>query len=140
MESAITSRLTSDALMPSVPIVMPSEIDTVLNSIGVPPAARMPSLDVGGKRAEVEVARTDFDPGVGDADERLAQVGIGKPAPFSMARAGARCAPKVRRIGSVRQSRARPEILGDRFVGSRWTCNWDTSPARAAWARTRPGD
>ena len=44
IESAITSRLTSEALMPSVPIVMPSEIDTVLNSIGVPPAARMPSF------------------------------------------------------------------------------------------------
>ena len=26
--------------MPDVPIVMPSEIATVLNSIGVPPAAR----------------------------------------------------------------------------------------------------
>ena len=29
---------------PLVPIVMPSEIAIVLNSIGVPPAARMPSL------------------------------------------------------------------------------------------------
>ena len=28
--------------MPSVPIVMPSEIVMVLNSIGVPPASRMP--------------------------------------------------------------------------------------------------
>ena len=37
IESAITSRLTSEARIPSVPIVMPSEIDTVLNSIGVPP-------------------------------------------------------------------------------------------------------
>ena len=44
IESAITSRLTSEAFMPSVPIVMPSEIDTVLNSIGVPPARRMPSF------------------------------------------------------------------------------------------------
>ena len=30
--------------MPSLPIVMPSEMDTVLNSIGVPPAARIPAL------------------------------------------------------------------------------------------------
>ena len=30
--------------MPAVPIVMPSEIAIVLSSIGVPPAARMPSL------------------------------------------------------------------------------------------------
>ncbi len=40
----MTSRLTSEARIPSVPIVMPSEIETVLNSIGVPPAARMPAL------------------------------------------------------------------------------------------------
>ena len=44
IESAITSRETSDARMPAVPIVMPSEIAIVLSSIGVPPAARMPSL------------------------------------------------------------------------------------------------
>jgi hypothetical protein len=30
--------------MPLVPIVIPSEIAIVLNSIGVPPASRMPSL------------------------------------------------------------------------------------------------
>ncbi len=44
MESAITSRETSDAFMPCVPIVMPSEMVMVLNSIGVPPASRMPSF------------------------------------------------------------------------------------------------
>ena len=44
MESAITSRLTRDAFIPWLPIVIPSEIDTVLNSIGVPPAARTPSF------------------------------------------------------------------------------------------------
>jgi hypothetical protein len=44
IESAITSRDTRLVRMPGVPIVMPSEIATVLNSIGVPPAARMPSL------------------------------------------------------------------------------------------------
>ncbi len=44
IESAITSRETRLVRMPRVPIVMPSEIATVLNSIGVPPAARMPSL------------------------------------------------------------------------------------------------
>ena len=44
MESAITSRETSEVFMPSVPIVMPSEIAMVLSSIGVPPAARMPSF------------------------------------------------------------------------------------------------
>ena len=44
IESAMTSRLTSEVFIPSVFIVMPSEIDTVLNSIGVPPAWRMPAL------------------------------------------------------------------------------------------------
>ena len=44
IESAISSRETSEVCMPQVPIVMPSEIAIVLSSIGVPPAARMPSL------------------------------------------------------------------------------------------------
>jgi hypothetical protein len=44
MESAMTSRLMSDAFMPSVPMEMPSETAMVLYSIGVPPAARMPAL------------------------------------------------------------------------------------------------
>jgi hypothetical protein len=43
IESAITSRLISEARIPSVPMVMPSEMETVLNSSGVPPAARIPS-------------------------------------------------------------------------------------------------
>ena len=42
IESAITSRDTSDARMPSVPIETPSDTAIVLNSIGVPPASRMP--------------------------------------------------------------------------------------------------
>ena len=50
IESAITSRLTSEVFMPSVPIVIPSEIATVLNSIGVPPAARTPSLTRSARR------------------------------------------------------------------------------------------
>ena len=44
MESAMTSRETRLVRMPRVPIVIPSEIATVLYSIGVPPASRMPSL------------------------------------------------------------------------------------------------
>ena len=44
IESAITSRLMSEVFIPSVPIVMPSEIAIELNSIGVPPASRTPSL------------------------------------------------------------------------------------------------
>src|SRR5712691_7302827 len=43
-ESAITSRLTSEAFMPSVPMAMPSVTVMLLNSMGVPPAARIPSF------------------------------------------------------------------------------------------------
>src|ERR1700756_417329 len=50
MESAITSRLTSEAFMPSVPMVSPSLIAIVLNSMGVPPAARMPSFTLADNR------------------------------------------------------------------------------------------
>ncbi len=44
IESATTSRDTSDARIPAVPIVIPSEIAIVFSSIGVPPAARTPSF------------------------------------------------------------------------------------------------
>ena len=54
--------------MPSVPMVMPSEMETVLNSSGVPPAARMPSLTSDGEFAQMIIAGADFDPGVGYAD------------------------------------------------------------------------
>ena len=43
-ESAITSRLTSDARIPSWPIEMPSDTAMVLNSIGKPPAECTPSF------------------------------------------------------------------------------------------------
>jgi len=42
-ESAMTSREMSDAFIPSVPIEIASEIVIVPNSIGIPPAASIPS-------------------------------------------------------------------------------------------------
>ena len=50
IESAMTSRLTRLAFMPSVPIDTPSETAIVLNSIGVPPPARMPSFTNSARR------------------------------------------------------------------------------------------
>ena len=44
MLSATSSRETSEAFIPSVPIAMPSETAIVLHSTGVPPASRMPSF------------------------------------------------------------------------------------------------
>ncbi len=46
----MSSRLTSDAFIPSVPMVTPSLIAMVLNSIGVPPAARTPRLTCSARR------------------------------------------------------------------------------------------
>ena len=95
IESAITSRLTSEARIPSVPIVMPSEIDTVLNSIGVPPAARTPAFTctASSRRCRlqgpisIQVLATPMSGLVRSASE--------KPAPLSIARAAARCGPVV---------------------------------------------
>ena len=44
IESAMISRLTREVRIPSVPMLMPSEIAMVLNSTGVPPAARTPAF------------------------------------------------------------------------------------------------
>ena len=50
----------------------------VLNSMGVPPASRMPPFDVLGELAQMRSARHDLDPGVRDADQRLGEVFVGK--------------------------------------------------------------
>src|SRR5215217_6622741 len=72
-ESAITSRETSEAFIPSVPIVTPSETEMVFSSCGVPPAANA-LLDVPGQIALVEVAGHGLDPAVSNADDRTLQV------------------------------------------------------------------
>ena len=70
MESAITSRLISEAFIPSVPMVTPSLMEMVLISIGVPPAARTPFFDLGRQATLVEVTGHGLDPGVSDTNER----------------------------------------------------------------------
>ena len=57
IESAITSRQMSEARMPCVPIEMPSHTAIVLNSMGVPPASRIPALDVLGELAQMRRCR-----------------------------------------------------------------------------------
>ena len=44
IESAISSRLISEAFIPSVPMAMPSLMEMVFTSIGVPPATRTPAI------------------------------------------------------------------------------------------------
>src|ERR1700680_2612433 len=97
MESAITSRLTSEAFIPSVPIETPSETAMVLNSIGVPPAARMPALTCSARRrwsklqgmVSIQLCPTPIN--------GLARSSRVKPMACSMERAGARSSPSVNR-------------------------------------------
>ena len=78
MESAISSRLTREAFMPSVPMLMPSLMEIVFTSIGVPAGGADAGRDVGREFAVAEVARHRADPGVRHHDQRLAQVLAGE--------------------------------------------------------------
>src|SRR5438132_6728224 len=97
IESAITSRLTSEAFMPSVPIETPSETAMVLNSIGVPPAARIPAFTFSASRrwlklqgmVSIQLCPT---PMMG-----FARSSRENPIARSMARAPARSSPSVNR-------------------------------------------
>ena len=64
--------------MPSVPMVMPSDTETVLNSIGVAAGGAHAFLHRDGQAAQMQVAGADFDPGIGNPDERLPQVVVGE--------------------------------------------------------------
>ena len=94
-ESAITSRLTSEARIPSWPMEMPSETAMVTNSSGYPPASRTPSLDRWASRGSgmlhgVTSFHEDATPTCG-----LSQSSSVIPTARSMARAGARVGPSV---------------------------------------------
>ena len=91
----MSSRLTSDALMPSVPMVSPSLMAMVLNSMGVPPAARMPSLTLAASRrrwklqgmVSIQVLATPM-------SGLLRSLSV-NPMALNMARAGAWSRPSV---------------------------------------------
>ena len=84
--------------MPSVPIVTPSLIAIVLNSIGVPPAARMPALTSSARRRWLIVARHRLDPGRRHADDRLGEVLVGEAD-------GLEHRPRAGPVGAVGQRR-----------------------------------
>ena len=94
-ESAMTSRDTSEARMPSWPIEMPSLTAMVVNSIGKPPAARTPSFDrLASRSSGMLHGVTSFH------DEHTPTCGLPQsssvmPIARSMARAGARSEPSV---------------------------------------------
>src|SRR5262249_25824800 len=96
IESAITSRLTREARMPSVPIAMPSEIETVLTSSGVPPAARMPSLTDAASSRRCRLQGPISIHVLAIPINGLRRSASEKPAALNIARAPARCGPVVR--------------------------------------------
>ena len=94
-ESAMTSRLTSEARMPSWPIEMPSDTAMVTNSIGKPPACAHPLLGPLGQAVERHVARVTSFHDEATPTWGLSQSSSVMPTARSMARAGARSGPSV---------------------------------------------
>ena len=92
----MTSREISDAFIPSVPIVTPSLTETVLNSIGVPPAARMPSLTDSASRRWLKLQGIVSIHVVATPTSGFARSSSVKPIALSIARAPARSGPSVR--------------------------------------------
>ena len=93
MESAITSRETKDARIPDVPIAIPSVTAMVLNSIGVPPAARIPALACSANSRRFKLHGEIFDQVCTTATIGLAISSSDNPVARNMARAGARSGP-----------------------------------------------
>ncbi len=96
IESATTSRLIRDAFIPSVPIVTPSLTETVPNSIGVPPAARMPSFTNSARRRWLMLQGIVSIQVVATPISGLARSSSVNPTALSMLRAPARSGPSVR--------------------------------------------
>src|SRR5215469_7504668 len=95
MESAITSRLISEAFMPSVPIVSPSLMAIVLNSMGVPPAARTPSFTLADRRRRWKLQGMVSIQVLATPIRGLRRSASVKPMALNMARDGARSRPSV---------------------------------------------
>ncbi len=94
IESAISSRLTSEARIPGVPIVIPSEIAIVLSSIGVPPAARIPSLTFAPSARRWKLHGIVSIHVLATAMIGFASASSSNPMPFRYARAAARSGPR----------------------------------------------
>ena len=132
--SAMTSRDTSEARMPSWPIEMPSETAIVVNSIGKPPAAWTPSFASRASRASGRLQGvTSFQ------EEATPTCGLPKscsvmPTARSIARAGARSKPSVTSV--LRGRRIAAPFTGRR---RRSSPSADGAGSVARPAGTRPG-
>src|SRR5690242_14672193 len=93
IESAIVSRETSEARMPSLPIAMPSVTAIVLNSIGVPPPATMPRRACCARSRRVRLHGETSDHACTTATSGFAIAPSSSPVARSIARAGAREGP-----------------------------------------------
>ena len=82
--------------MPSVPIDTPSLTAIVLNSMGVPPAARIPSLTCSASRRWFKLHGIVSIQVVATPTSGLARSSSVNPTALSMARAAARSGPSVR--------------------------------------------
>ena len=82
--------------MPSVPMVTPSLTEMVLNSMGVPPAARMPSLTATARSRWLRLQGIVSIHCVATPMMGLARSSSVKPTALSMPRAPARSGPSVR--------------------------------------------
>ena len=91
----MTSRLTSEARMPSWPIEMPSDTAMVVNSRGNPPAASTPCLDRLARRSSGRLQGVTSFQEEATPTWGLAQSSSPMPTARSMARAGARSGPSV---------------------------------------------
>ena len=86
----MTSRLTSDARIPSAPMVMPSDTAIVLNSSGVPPASRMPALTCSASWRRWKLHGPISVQVFAMPTKGFAIAASSRPMAFSIARAGAR--------------------------------------------------
>ena len=94
-ESAISSRLTSDARIPSWPMEMPSLTAIVVNSSGNPPASRTPSLARLASRSSGRLHGVTSFQEEATADLGLVPVGVGHADGAEHGPAGGAVRPSV---------------------------------------------
>ena len=157
IESAITSRDTSDARMPTVPIDTPSRDGDRVELDRRPARAADALLHVAGEQAMVEIARHRLDPRRRDADQRLREVLVGEARALEhRARRRAVDAVGQRRtvpLGGIASGRTRSCSTSGSFDTRSFGCNVrgrapSSRPARTARAperrrrrgRADPGD
>ena len=147
-ESAMTSRDTSEACMPSWPIEMPSDTEIVPNSSGNPPASRTPSLArsasgrATGCRASPRSTTTPRRSGACPSRRRSCRRRAAWPGPAAF------CMPSVTSLGAKLQVERSGDATAGRYRpmpgfsrDRRWRGTLDgRRPMEATWQRWRSLD